>query len=76
MDRLTPKEAAEIIGYSVHTLREWRQGKKRWQVGLPGPRFYSIHGRIFYTKAALDDWERLCARDREETAVPSIGPDI
>lgn len=57
-DRLTPKEAAEILGYSVDTLKRWRQGEKQWRPGL-GPKFYTIHGRIFYRRAWLEDWERL-----------------
>ena len=58
MQRLTPKEAAQIIGYSVSTM-------KHWEPGLPGPRFFSIHGRIFYSREALEDWERLCGSARD-----------
>ena len=59
MQRLTPKEAAQIIGYSVSTM------KKVWEPGLLGPRFFSIHGRIFYSREALEDWERLCRSARD-----------
>lgn len=65
MQRLTPKEAAQIIGYSVSTMKHWRRGKKVWEPGLPGPRFFSIHGRIFYSREALEDWERLCGSARD-----------
>lgn len=77
MQRLTPKEAAQIIGYSVSTMKHWRRGKKVWEPGLPGPRFFSIHGRIFYSREALEDWERLCGSTRDNVgpgcAVPLAG---
>lgn len=53
--KLSTKEAAEVLGYSHYTLRNWRQGFKRWRIGLSGPRFDSVHGRIFYTEDWLDD---------------------
>ena len=68
MDRLSTKEAAAIIGYSAETLKHWRHGEKRWRPGIPGPRFFSIHGRIFYSREALEDWIRLCGNDRDNMA--------
>ena len=62
--KLSTKEAAVILGYSPYTLRNWRQGFKRWRIGLSGPKFDSIHGRIFYTEDALDDWMKLCGTER------------
>jgi hypothetical protein len=58
--RLSPKEAAAVIGYSVHTLKKWRKGKKTWEFGLRGPKFVTIHGRIYYSEDALDTWITLC----------------
>lgn len=66
LEKLTPKETAQEIGYSVSTLKRWRQGHKQWNPNLWGPRFYSVHGRIFYTRESIEDWERLCRRDRDE----------
>lgn len=54
-----------MLGYSAHTLRHWRQGRKRWTPDLPGPRFFSIHGRIFYTPEGLEDWAALYGADSD-----------
>lgn len=62
--RLSTKEAAEALGYSPYTLRNWRQGFKRWRIGLSGPKFDSVHGRIYYTMDALEDWQKLCGTER------------
>ena len=62
--KLSTKEAAAILGYSHYTLRNWRQGFKHWKIGLSGPRFDSVHGRIFYTFEALEDWLKLCGTER------------
>lgn len=61
--KLSTKEAAVILGYSYHTLKKWRRGKKAWELGLRGPKFKSVHGRIFYTVDALEDWVKLCGGD-------------
>jgi hypothetical protein len=61
--RLTTKEAAVILGYSHMTLKKWRQGRKEWELGLRGPKFKSVHGRVFYTEDALEDWLKLCGGD-------------
>jgi hypothetical protein len=61
--RLTTKEAAVILGYSHHTLKKWRRGRKEWELGLKGPKFWSVHGLIFYTQSSLDDWLTLCGGD-------------
>lgn len=61
--RLTAKEAAVIIGYSHHTLKKWRKGRREWELGLKGPKFRSVHGRIFYTMGAVEDWLTLCGGD-------------
>lgn len=53
---LTSKQAAELIGYSHLTVRNWRQGKKTWEPGLRGPKFHSIHGRIVYKRADVLEW--------------------
>ena len=62
--KFSTKEAAAILGYSQYTLRNWRQGFKHWKIGLSGPRFDSVHGRIFYTFEALEDWLKLCGTER------------
>jgi hypothetical protein len=59
-ERLSTKEAAGIIGFSFHTLKKWRRGKKVWELGLRGPKFRSVHGRIFYELDDLETWLRLC----------------
>ena len=61
--RLTTKEAAVILGYSHMTLKKWRRGRKEWELGLRGPKFKSVHGRVFYTEDALEDWLKLCGGD-------------
>jgi hypothetical protein len=60
---LSTKEAAAVIGYSFHTLKKWRRGRKVWEFGLKGPKFASVHGRIFYTQDAVEDWLTLCGGD-------------
>lgn len=65
MKKLTPKQAAAVLDFSVHTLKRWRKGNKYWRPGL-GPRFFSIHGRIYYSAEALSDWLALSApRERQ-----------
>ena len=66
LKRLSTKEAADYIGFSPHTLRNWRKGRKRWTIGLYGPKFGSIHGRIFYTPGDLDAWMELFRTDRHD----------
>lgn len=61
--RLSTKEAAAIIGYSHLTLKKWRRGRKEWELGLRGPKFKSVHGRVFYTVDALETWLKLCGGD-------------
>ena len=62
--KLSTKEAATLLGYSPYTLRNWRQGFKHWRIGLSGPKFDSVHGRIFYLEDSLDDWKKLCGTER------------
>lgn len=62
--KFSTKEAAAILGYSHYTLRNWRQGFKHWRIGLSGPKFDSVHGRIFYPENALEDWLELCGTER------------
>ena len=61
MEKLTPKQAAAVLEYSVSSLKRWRKGQKHWKPGL-GPRFFSINGRIYYPREALEDWLMLAAR--------------
>jgi hypothetical protein len=62
--KLSTKEAAAVLGYSPYTLRNWRRGCKQWHLGLPGPKFGSVHGRIFYLMEALEDWQELCGTEK------------
>lgn len=62
LHRLSTKEAASYLGYSVSTLRHWRKGQKEWHPGL-GPHFFCINGRVWYTAAALALWARQYASD-------------
>jgi predicted site-specific integrase-resolvase len=50
VERLTPKEAAGLIGYSVKTLQRWREQGT-------GPRWVRYHGRIWYRRDWIKDWE-------------------
>lgn len=47
-ERLTPAEAAELIGCSPATLRNWRHQRR-------GPAFYDV-GRVFYTRSDIARW--------------------
>jgi hypothetical protein len=47
-ERLTPAATAELIGVSVHTLRNWRSQRK-------GPAFYDV-GKVFYTRPDIARW--------------------
>lgn len=66
MKRLTTKEAAAFLGYSPYTLRNWRQGYKTWRVGLNGPKFDSVHGRIYYLEEDLCTWMALSGTSMNE----------
>lgn len=49
MGDMTLREAADQLGLSLYTLRNWRgQGR--------GPRTYRIGGRVFMRQADLDAW--------------------
>lgn len=56
-DRMSPKEAAAYLGFSLYTLEKWRQGRKLWSPDNKGPRYTSLHGRIWYRKDWLDEWK-------------------
>lgn len=45
-ERMTPAQAAEYLGVSEHTLRNWRASRT-------GPTFYAM-GRVFYWRRDLD----------------------
>lgn len=49
--RMSTKEAASYIGYSVSTLINWRHNKDY------GPKYVlTKSGRIWYSQEDLDDW--------------------
>lgn len=53
-DLLTEHDAARYLGYSYHTLRDWRRGRGG---AVPGPRHVK-HGRtIRYDRRDLDAWQ-------------------
>ena len=56
-DRMTPKEAAQYLGFSTSTLEKWRRGRKVWDESNRGPRYTSLNGRIWYRKDWLDEWQ-------------------
>lgn len=66
---MTTKEAAEYLGtFSHRTLREWRKGAKEWNPDNSGPRYFCLHGRIYYDRADLDAWRdsvRSCGRQSD-----------
>lgn len=47
--RMTPSVVANYLGVAVKTLAIWRSR------GV-GPSFCKLSGRVFYFKAAVDDW--------------------
>lgn len=47
-ERMTPEKAAEFLGVSEATLRNWRSSGD-------GPPFFRV-GRIFYWKRDVDRW--------------------
>lgn len=49
-DILTEREAAEYAGFSIHTLRQWRQRK----TGFPYKKLES--GSIRYSKKSIDNY--------------------
>ena len=49
-DRLTPHEAAELLGVKSQTLALWRCTGRH---DLP---FTRCGSRIFYSRAAIDEW--------------------
>ena len=50
MEYIAEKEAAEFLGLSLGTLRNWRTAGK-------GPRYYILpYHRVRYTKADLLEW--------------------
>jgi hypothetical protein len=49
--RFNTRAAAEILGVSPKTLRNWR-----WQ-GIKGPRFVMDHGRAYYYEDELAAYE-------------------
>ena len=61
MSWLSQKEVSVLTGFSESALRHWRQGNKVRNRDLPGPAFFSIHGRIFYTTASVKLWMRRAA---------------
>lgn len=68
---LSTKQAAELIGFSYLTLRNWRLGKKVWEPGLRGPKFDNIHGRIVYQRDHVLDWLARFGRNLEEPSCTS-----
>ena len=52
MEYMTEKKAAERLGYSPKTLRNWRASNPE-----RGPRWVTLPtGAVRYTQAALDAW--------------------
>ncbi len=56
---LTPEEAAERIGYSVHTLRKW---VKRKMCGFPPPVKLGAKRLWRFREWELDAWIEMSAR--------------
>lgn len=48
-DNLTAKQAAEWMRRSEYTMRRWRSRKI-------GPPYFTINGRVFYSKTQLQAW--------------------
>ena len=48
--RLTQREAAEFLGISYQTLRNWRCQRR------PAPPCYVIGAKVVYKLADLEDW--------------------
>ena len=57
---LTQEQAAELLGYSIHTLEDMRAKKK-------GPVFSRPeNGKVFYLKSDLFDWVKSGRKDLTE----------
>lgn len=57
---LTQEQAAEMLGYSIHTLEDMRAKKK-------GPVFSRPeNGKIFYLKSDLFEWVKNGRKDLTE----------
>lgn len=59
---LTPREAAEYLGSSPRTLREWRYLER-------GPAYHVLEGRIRYR---TDDLDTYLASVRVDPTTPSV----
>ena len=66
MPDLSEREAAEYLGRSPYTLRDWREKKI-------GPPYYRLVGSIVYSKNELDAFLESCRVDpaKAEREVPA-----
>jgi hypothetical protein len=60
-DLINIEQAAEMLPWSVPTLRRWRAS---WPTGgRKGPTPMLVEGRLFYSRRNVDEWFR---RQREQ----------
>ncbi len=55
---LSQKDVSTLTGFSESAIRHWRRGRKVWDSSLLGPRFFSVHGRIYYSMPSVQLWMR------------------
>jgi predicted site-specific integrase-resolvase len=48
---LAAKQAAQMLGVSIWTLKDWRKPKK-----IYGPPFYRQNGRVRYARSDIENW--------------------
>jgi DNA-binding transcriptional MerR regulator len=49
--RMTPKQVADALGVRVDLLTKWRRKRV-------GPPYTRLIGRIYYSRADIDEWLR------------------
>lgn len=52
---LREKEVADMIGHSIHTIRDWRAG-----TSLSVPPWYKIGGMILYKRSDIEAFIESC----------------
>ncbi|MES5814422.1 helix-turn-helix domain-containing protein [Pseudoxanthomonas sp. Soil82] len=60
-DNLTTKQAADWLRRSDATLKRWR----RMRIGPP---FFTVNGRVLYSKTQLQAWVETCRQQSQEAA--------
>lgn len=63
-DLIDTRQAAELLPWSIATLRRWRS---TWPAkGCKGPKFMTIEGRVFYERGVVLEWLKHATRGPAE----------